>query len=85
MAALVNDVAMVSMRGAATEPDWAAAGAVEFAARATPAALFDAIARLLDDADRRREVAAAGRRLYQERFAIEHSVRELLSAGSAPA
>ncbi|MGH7670055.1 MAG: glycosyltransferase family 4 protein [Gemmatimonadaceae bacterium] len=82
MAPLRNGVPVVTNRGSATEPEWESSQAVEFADRAQPRALGDAVVRLLDDPERRRRIGAAGAELYARRFDITHSVDALLSPRS---
>lgn len=79
MAGLVNGIAVVTNRGAATEAVWAEAGAVEFAAASHPAALGDAVARLLDDEELRVRRAAAGAELYARHFAMQRTVAALVA------
>ncbi|HEY5220193.1 MAG TPA: glycosyltransferase, partial [Gemmatimonadaceae bacterium] len=77
MAALINGVAAVTNRGAATERDWITSDAVEFATRSTPRALRDAVYRVLDNDGRRAMLAASGRALYDRRFAMAHTIEAL--------
>lgn len=77
MAALANGVAAVTTRGAATEPEWGDGEPVVLSS-GQGAALAGAVVRLLDDDARRRAVAAAGRALYERRFALRHTVERLL-------
>ncbi|MGA9836944.1 MAG: glycosyltransferase family 4 protein [Gemmatimonadaceae bacterium] len=83
MAALVNGVATVTNRGAATEDDWLAKDAVVLTSRADPRALCDAVERVLDDDALREGLAAAGATLYAERFSIEHTVETLTTGRGA--
>jgi glycosyltransferase involved in cell wall biosynthesis len=80
MAALVNGIATVTNRGAATEDEWPASGAVALATRGTPRALCDTLGRVLDDDAWRRRLAAAAETLYAQRFSIEHTIA-ILTAG----
>ncbi len=77
MAALANGVPVVTTLGALSEPIWA-----EGAVAAAPAGDPDRLARLaldlLDHPDRLAELGRAGRRLYEERFAIGRTVETLL-------
>jgi glycosyltransferase involved in cell wall biosynthesis len=77
MAALANGLSVVTTLGALSEPIWAD-GAVAVA----PADDADRLARLafdlLDCPDRLAELGLAGRRLYEDRFAIRHTVAALL-------
>jgi glycosyltransferase involved in cell wall biosynthesis len=77
MAALANHVAVATTRGAATEPDWDAAGAVAFAPSRRRGALAGTVLRLLGDDGERQRVALAGAALYEERFALRHTIRAL--------
>lgn len=83
MAALVNAVAVVTNRGAATEPDWADGDPVALAARGRPRLLADAVGRVLDDDALRGGLGAAGAALYARRFSIEHTVAMLTAGGGA--
>ena len=79
MAGLVNGVPVVTNRGAATEAEWEASDAVAFSDRAQPAALCDAVLRLLADGDRRQRIGLAGTALYADRFALARTVETLLA------
>jgi glycosyltransferase involved in cell wall biosynthesis len=79
MACLANATATVTTRGRFTEAVWADAG-VPLAPADDPRALAVQALRLLGDGDARRAAAAAGERLYDERFAIRHTVAALLDA-----
>jgi glycosyltransferase involved in cell wall biosynthesis len=78
MAGLSNGVATLTTSGALTEDIWAATGAVALAPASDRIALIRRAASLLDDDGARRRLAANGRRVYEERFALEHSVRVVL-------
>ncbi len=82
MAALVNAVAAVTTRGAATEPDWSRDEPVVLAAPQAQA-LAQAVVRLLEDDGRRRTVADAGHALYERRFAPRHTIEQLLAVPGA--
>ncbi len=79
MAALVNGVPVVTNRGPATEEEWISDGAVAVAASLRPSALRDAVAALLDDDERQRRLGAGGFEMYDQRFALRHTVETLLS------
>lgn len=79
MAALANGVAVVTTDGELTEPVWRATGAVQLAPASDPAALAAVTVALLDDARARTSLAASGRRLYDARFALEHTLDALLN------
>jgi glycosyltransferase involved in cell wall biosynthesis len=78
MAALVNGVPVVTMVGALSEPIWAD-GPVAAVAAGDAGRLAELAAELLDSPDRRAELGRAGRRLYEERFALRHTVSTLLA------
>jgi hypothetical protein len=59
---------------------WAASGALALAPAEDTAAIAAAALRLLHDDAERARLGAAGRRLYEERFAVGHAVRALRSA-----
>jgi glycosyltransferase involved in cell wall biosynthesis len=77
MAALANGVAVVTTDGKLTEPVWRDA-AVRLAPASDPAALAAATVAVLGDPDGRTALAANGKRLYDARFAVEHTLDTLL-------
>jgi glycosyltransferase involved in cell wall biosynthesis len=79
MAALANEVAVVTTDGELTEPGWRGGG-VGLAPVSDPARLADVAVALLQDAAARTALAARGRRLYDARFALEHTLDTLLVA-----
>jgi glycosyltransferase involved in cell wall biosynthesis len=79
MAALAQGVCLLTDAGPSTEPVWRESGAVALAAEGEWLATAEA---LLEDGGRRRRLGEAGRRLYAERFALEHTVRRLREAGA---
>jgi glycosyltransferase involved in cell wall biosynthesis len=86
MAGLAHGIAVATSVGVATEPLWKQSRAVGLA----PAGDADLMARrvgaLLADSLQRKQLAAAGARLYAERFDIRHTVDALLDgSGIAPA
>ncbi len=84
MAALANGVPVVTTIGALSEPIWAD-GPVAAAAAGDVGRLAELAAELLDSPGRRAELGRAGRRMYDEQFAIGWTVEALLQAvpGSA--
>lgn len=78
MAALANDVAVVTSSGALTEPVWRESRAVALAAAGAPAALAAAVTRVLKDPAERLALAKRGRDLYDEAFALDRTVDALL-------
>jgi glycosyltransferase involved in cell wall biosynthesis len=80
MAPLANGVATVSTAGALTEPVWRDTGAVALASASEPGAIAAAVVTLLRDPGARAALAAAGRRTYEEHFAIERTLEVLLRA-----
>jgi glycosyltransferase involved in cell wall biosynthesis len=77
MAALANGVPVVTTLGALSEPVWAA-GAVAAASADDADRLARLALDLLDRPGRLAELGPAGRRLYEDRFAIRHTVAALL-------
>ena len=77
LAALANGVPVVTTIGDLSEPVWA-----EGAVAAAPAGDAERLVRLaldlLDSPQSAAELGRAGRRLYEERFAIRHTVAALL-------
>ncbi len=79
MAALANGVPVVTTVGFLSEPLWAD-GPVPTAPAGDPGPLTELTLKLLDDPARLAEVGRAGRKLYEERFAIGRTVEALLVA-----
>ncbi|MFL5383117.1 MAG: glycosyltransferase [Longimicrobiaceae bacterium] len=79
MAALANQVPLVTTRGRFTEPEWGAAG-VALVPAGDPGALAAAALDLLDDAPRRRALARAGHDLYLREFSMGRTLERLLCA-----
>ena len=77
MAALANGVPVVTTIGALSEPVWAE-GAVAAAPAGDPDRLTRLVLDLLDRPERRAELGRAGRRLYEDRFAVRHTLAALL-------
>jgi glycosyltransferase involved in cell wall biosynthesis len=77
MAALANGVAIVSTAGALTEAVWEETGAVALAPASHARAIGAAVVELLRDPAGRARLGAAGRRTYDERFGIEHTLMAL--------
>lgn len=75
MAGLAHGIPLVTTSGRLSEPLWADSGAVRLA-RDVPG-LVQAVADLLADAPSRARLGAAGAALYQQHFAVEHTVRAL--------
>jgi glycosyltransferase involved in cell wall biosynthesis len=80
MAALANGVPVVTMIGALSEPVWSE-GVVAIAPASGPDRITQLALELLDCPERRAELGRAGRRLYEERFALAPHGRH--PAGSA--
>ena len=78
MAALANGVAIVSTAGALTEAVWEETGAVALAPASDARAIAAAVVGLLSDPAGRATLGAAGRRTYDERFAIDRTLAALL-------
>jgi glycosyltransferase involved in cell wall biosynthesis len=83
MAPLANSVATVSTIGALTEPVWRDTGAVALASASDPGAIATAVVALLRDPGGRAALANAGRRAYDEHFAIERTIEALVRAPAA--
>lgn len=83
MAALRNGAAVVTTDGFLTEPVWRRSG-VALAPAGDPEALASKTLALLDDDAARTALAARGRRLYEEAFAIEHTIAGLRSSIPRP-
>jgi glycosyltransferase involved in cell wall biosynthesis len=79
MAALANGVPVVTTIGALSEPVWS-----EGAVAAAPAGDAGRLARLaldlLDCPERLAELGLAGQRLYQDQFALRHTIAALLES-----
>ncbi|HEU4557587.1 MAG TPA: glycosyltransferase, partial [Longimicrobium sp.] len=78
MAALANGVPLVSNTGRWTEPQWEAAG-VPLAPVADAATLAALVLDLLDDAPRRRQLAAAETDFYRREFSMRRTLNVLLA------
>jgi glycosyltransferase involved in cell wall biosynthesis len=79
MAALANGVPTVSTAGALTEAVWKETGAVALAPASDARAIGAAVVALLCDPAARATLAAAGRRTYDERFAMDRTLAALLA------
>jgi glycosyltransferase involved in cell wall biosynthesis len=79
MAGLAHGVPIVTNSGRLTEALWAESEAVALAPSADAEVLMKATLRLLSDETGRRRLSDAGKRLYNERFAVEHVVAALTS------
>lgn len=77
MAALANGVPAVVTLGDSSEPVWSE-GAVAAVPIGSPEALARTAAELLDRPDRLAELGRAGRRIYEDRFAIRQTLAALL-------
>ena len=83
MAALALGVPLLTNSGRFTEPRWRDAAAVALVPIGDATALLTTAAALLADPTRRRQLGAAGRQLYQDYFAISHTVRALRTAAAS--
>lgn len=77
MAALANGVATLTTAGRFTEEEWRR-GPVPLCPAGDAGAMAAVALDLLDDAARRRELAAAGRAFYARHFAMDHTLDVLL-------
>ncbi|HUX33652.1 MAG TPA: glycosyltransferase [Gemmatimonadaceae bacterium] len=84
MAALINEVPVVTNRGRATEVEWTEGDAVALAPRAHPQAICDTAWRVIEDDALRGRLAQGGASLYARRFAVTHTVHALLAGQGAP-
>lgn len=76
MAALSSARPVVTTRGALTEAVWDGEG-VAIAPAGQPVRFVDEVARLAGDASRRQALGSAGRRLYDEHFALAGTIGRL--------
>ena len=79
MAALANGLPVVTTIGALSEPLWAN-GAVAAAPAGDSGQLARLAFDLLECPERRAELGRAGRRLYEDQFALRHTITALLDA-----
>jgi glycosyltransferase involved in cell wall biosynthesis len=77
MAALANGLPVVTTTGALSEPLWAN-GAVAAASAGDRAAIVRLALELLDSPESRAALGAAGLRLYQDQFALHHTITTIL-------
>ncbi len=84
-AALAHGRAVVTNQGSLHEPFWAESGAVALAPAPHAEGLIRITEALLDDPEARANLGAAARRLYEQVFALEHTINRLLRpcAGAA--
>jgi glycosyltransferase involved in cell wall biosynthesis len=80
MAALANGVPVVTTVGALSEPVWSE-GAVAAVPAGDPDRLAGLALDLLSDPSRLMQLGRAGRRIYENQFAIERTVAVLLADG----
>jgi glycosyltransferase involved in cell wall biosynthesis len=77
MAGLCHGKPIVSNAGPATEPVWAASGALELVSLDDPGAFVAAIEQLCRDEHQRNRMSDAAKKLYHEQFDLSHVVRRL--------
>ena len=82
MAGLAHQRAIVTTAGAFTEPIWFDSGAVALVPAGDDDALLGEVSRLASDESGRSRIASAGIRLYDERFALRHTIKALRAAAS---
>lgn len=75
MAALSHGLPTVSTHGFLSEPFWTGCGAVSLVPSGDAEAFVRSTADLITDPERRQRLGMAGRKLYAERFDVEHTVR----------
>lgn len=85
MAALTTSRPVVTTDGPLTESVWRNGAAVPLVATGNAAAFADSVNRIAGDAALQLETGAAGRRLYDERFALRHTIAALRRADVAVA
>lgn len=78
MAALTHGLPVVTTEGAASEPIWRERDAVCLVPAGDAVALASAVETLASDACRRAQIGSRGRQLYDEVFALRHTVDALL-------
>ena len=83
MAALTTSRPVVTTDGPLTENVWRETGAVALVRIGEAESFAREVARLVQDAPLREALGARGRRLYDERFDLSHSVKALRHAGAA--
>jgi len=77
MAALAHQRAVVTTAGAFTEPLWSESPAVALAGVGDDRAICAEVKRLTMDEFERRTIALSGKRLYDKRFALRHTIEAL--------
>lgn len=77
MAPLSHGVPMATTVGALTESFWAASGSVAASAVTEPETLASIAAALLNDEAARLRIGMAGRKLYEDRFHVRHTIEAL--------
>ena len=79
MAGLGLGLPIVTTKGYLTEPMWEASGAVALAPALSADAFLEQTEALLADPTRRAGLGQTAARVYQDRFALENTIRELQS------
>jgi glycosyltransferase involved in cell wall biosynthesis len=77
MAALTTSVPVITTDGLLTEPVWAQSAAVALAPAGDVPALVEIAARLAGDPAARAALGARGRKLYDERFALDTTIARM--------
>jgi glycosyltransferase involved in cell wall biosynthesis len=77
MAALAHGVPVVTTEGPLSEPVWRDSGAVLLVPAQDSSAMAAAVASLVADPVRLRDLASRGRELYESRFHIRHTIAAL--------
>ncbi len=83
MAALANGVPVITTIGVLSEPVWSE-GAVAAAPAGDPGQLARLALDLLDCPQRLASMGLAGQRLYQDQFALRHTIAALLDLPCPP-
>lgn len=85
MACLAHGLPLVTTLGPLSEALWEESDGVATAPVGDPEGLAARLLTLLEDQDERRRMAAAGRRLYAERFCLQRTVAALRDSEAGPA
>jgi glycosyltransferase involved in cell wall biosynthesis len=83
MAGLVHGRAIVTTSGTSTEALWPQSGAVALAPAGDAGAIRNLVAKLVADPQERCRYTNAARQLYEQRFAVRHTIAALLDTTSS--
>ncbi|MGO9604275.1 MAG: hypothetical protein ACLQAT_12925 [Candidatus Binataceae bacterium] len=79
MACLAHGLPIITTSGRFTEPVWREAGAVLFSSESDPDEMATQVDVLTRDTATRKRIGAAGKALYDQRFALGHTIEVLRS------